>query len=237
MITDREEYRQGDQPDGSAYTTTHILFDVDGTLIDSRPAIVAAYRHAFATVLGIEWPTTQNQVRELMAPRMQEVCAQVAGERGPECEVAYRAFYLEQADRLVTVLPGARELLDGLVDRGMAIGMVTNKGRERLGPDLRRAGLDHVPLAAVVCSEDTVDRKPHPAPLLAALGQAGCHPAAAMYVGDGPQDMLAAAGAGVRAIGAAYGYYGAERLREHEPHAIIERPEHLLALLDRARSG
>ena len=211
---------------------THVLFDVDGTLIDSRQAIVAAYQHAFATVLGITYPRTDEDVLKLLAPRVSEVCEQIAGDRAEECVAAYAAFYLQGGDDLVQAMPGARDLLVGLVERHTAIAMVTNKGRERLAPDLRRAGLDDLPLAAVVCSEDTVERKPHPAPILLALQRASCDARTALYVGDGPQDMQAAAAAGVRAVGAGYGYYGTQRLMEYTPFAIIEQPERLLEILD-----
>jgi phosphoglycolate phosphatase-like HAD superfamily hydrolase len=211
---------------------THVLLDVDGTLIDSRPAIVAAYRHAFAEVLGIEHPQTEAEVRALLSPRLQEACELVAGDRADACVAAYRAFYLEHGDDLVTAIPGAAGLLDGLVARGVRVGLVTNKGRERIGPDLRRAGLDGVPLAALVCAEDTLARKPDPEPILLAMHQCGCRPEAAMYVGDGPQDVLAARAAGTRAVGAAYGYYGRERLAAAGPEALISRPEELLDLID-----
>jgi HAD superfamily hydrolase (TIGR01509 family) len=209
-----------------------VLFDVDGTLIDSRPAIVAAYRHAFNTVLGIEHPRSDDEVRELLAPRLREVCELVAGDQADACVEAYNRFYLEEAEELVAALPGTQELLAALVDRGIAIGLVTNKGRERIGPDLRRAGLDGFPLAAVICSEDTENRKPHPAPIEAALRRAGREPASAVYVGDGPQDVLAARAAGVPAVGAAYGYYGAAHLDAVTPDVLISAPGELLVHLD-----
>jgi HAD superfamily hydrolase (TIGR01509 family) len=209
---------------------THVVFDVDGTLLDSRPAIVAAYRHAFGTVLGIEFPR-DDEVRALLAPRLREVCETHAGDRAAEVEAAYRSFYLERGDALVRAMPGAVELLEGLEKRGLAVALVTNKGRERLGPDLRRGGLDGFELAATVCSEDAVERKPHPEPFEVALRRCGVEAAAALYVGDGPQDVQAAKAAGSRVVGAAYGYYGAEALAPFEPTATIARADDLLELL------
>lgn len=214
-----------------------VLFDVDGTLIDSRPAIVAAYRHAFVTVVGLDYPRTEEEITAVFEPRLAEVCFRIGGSRGEECVSAYSSFYLEHCDGLVRPFVGALELLKELNKRGFAVGLVTTKGRERIRPDLRRAGLASVPFAAIVCAEDTVERKPHPAPLLLAMELAGAGPEESAYVGDGPHDMLAAVAAGVLAVGAGYGYYGPDRLAAAKPAAVLGEPADLFAVLERHADG
>lgn len=224
-------------PDSASWkfgTISHVFFDVDGTLIDSLPAIVGAYRHAFATVLGIDYPRSDDEVRAILAPRLDETCARVGGEQAGACADAYRAAYAEQAGELIRAMPGASELLEELVGRGIGVGIVTNKGGERLFQDLARARLDHVPFSAVVAAEHSVERKPHPRPLLLALEQAGCEASEAMYVGDGPHDIAAARAARMASVGVAFGYYGAARLAEHGPDAIIEALLDLLVVLEPA---
>ena len=213
----------------------HVLLDVDGTLIDSRAAIVAAYRHAFAQV-GVDYPTTDEQIARLLAQRLDEACLEVAGGDATECAGAYRAIYPDVSSALVTPLAGARELLEGLVERGIAISLVTNKGRERLGPDLEHAGLADIPIVAAVTADDSPERKPHPRPILICLDRAGCAPGDAIYVGDGPHDIQAARAAGVAAAAAAYGYYGLPELEAERPDIVIDRPQQLLAFLDSPRS-
>jgi phosphoglycolate phosphatase-like HAD superfamily hydrolase len=213
---------------------THVLFDVDGTLIDSRAAIVASYRHAFDAVLGVEFPQTDDEVRDLMAARLREACERVAGDRAAECEATYRAFYLETGSALVTPIPGARALLDGVVARGLAVGLVTNKGGERLAADLAHGGMEGFEWSAVVTAEDCAERKPHPMPIRLALRQAGAAPRATVYLGDGPHDLVAASASEVLGVGAAYGYYGRGSLAEHDSWAIIDAPGELLDVIDAA---
>jgi len=217
---------------GSQVGFKHVLFDVDGTLIDSRAAIVAAYRHAFRVVVGVEYPQTEAEIRALLAPRLREVCQAFAGSRATACEEAYRRFYLEATDGLVTAMPGVAETLAGLMARGLGIGLVTNKGRERLATDLERTGLAGIDLEPIVTAEDSAERKPDPRPIVIALERAGIGASQAVYVGDGPHDVAATAAVGVASVGATYGYYGRDLLAAAGAGALIEAPGELLELLD-----
>lgn len=222
--------RRGSVLIGEPLAATDVLLDLDGTLIDSRPAVAAAYRHAFSTVLNDpSW--READVDELLVERLLEVCERVAGTRAAACASAYDQFYREHGDDLVRAFPGARELIDGLHARGIATSLVTNKGRTRLGADLRRARLTEGDFTAIVVAEDTVQRKPHPAPIQLALRRLGRSPEAAIYVGDGPHDIEAATAAGVAAVGVDYGYYGAAALRARAPLAVISSPLELLDLV------
>lgn len=207
---------------------THLFFDVDGTLIDSRAAIVAALRHAFGTVAGIRFPDGEEQVRWALAARIAETCGHVAPEHAAACEAAYHAYYRDRAGPMVAAFPGVRALLAELRRRGLRLGIVTNKGGARLGLDLDRAGLDRAVFSTVVCAEDTAQRKPHPEPIRLALRRLRAPTASSAYLGDGPHDVDAAGRAGIAALGAGYGYYGAAELRRHHADLILAGPADLL---------
>ena len=209
------------------------LLDVDGTVIDSRAAILAAYRVAF-TAVGVPFAEDAPGVARLLAQRVGEAGAELAGDRAAACEQAYRDAYPVVSTSLVTALDGARELLDGLAARGIPIGFVTNKGRDRLGPDLALAGFGDLSLAVVVTAEDSAERKPHPRPIQIALERTGCPPAEALYLGDGPHDVRSARVAGVAAVGAAYGYYERAVLEAEDPDLVVDRPDELLGHIDAA---
>jgi phosphoglycolate phosphatase-like HAD superfamily hydrolase len=112
---------------------------------------------------------------------------------------------------------------------------VTNKGIERTLIDLRVAGIQAETFAAIVTAEDTVERKPHPAPILLGLERAGAVAADAIYVGDGPQDIWAARNAGMPVIAVAYGFYDRAALSPLDPDRLVDTPGALSEALGVAR--
>ncbi|MDO9377450.1 MAG: HAD hydrolase-like protein [Nocardioidaceae bacterium] len=208
-----------------------VLFDLDGTLIDSRPALVAAYRAAFDEVLGTEFPELEDDPERFLTPRVLEVCTDVAGPRAGDCVEAYDRHYRDTTYRLVTPYPGILDMLAVLRGRGVVTGIVTNKGRARAERDLAWVGIEPGSLAAVVCAEDTVERKPHPAPVALGIATAGVGAAETVYVGDGPQDARSGRACGASTISVLYGYYGREALREAGADHVAATPADLARLL------
>jgi HAD superfamily hydrolase (TIGR01509 family) len=213
----------------------HLFFDLDGTLVDSRPAIVNAYHHVFNSVLGKPFTArSQTDLETLLAMRPLEVFSQATSDSIDNCLVAYSDFYIANCSREVQLYEGAKTLLDRLRVLEKTVGIVTNKGQQRAELDLRNTGLiDIASLTVLIGAEHTVERKPHPAPLLAALDRSGASAAESIYIGDGPHDMEAAVQAGMACIGASYGYYPAHALRSAGADALIERPLDLLKLIER----
>ena len=201
-----------------------VLFDLDGTLVDSAAAILGSFHHATETVLSRRFPDEQ-------------ILAQVGG-----TNLAYQMELLdpERVDELVRVYrehndPQYSELacFEGIVDvleqlkrEGRRLGVVTAKRRpavERVFAGARIGGFFDV----VVGSEDTERHKPDPEPVLKALELLGAQPADGAYVGDSPFDVAAARAAGVFAV--AVGWGGIHRIRDAD--AVVETPEELLGVL------
>lgn len=208
----------------------HVLFDLDGTLVDSRGAVTACYARVFADHLDQPFPPPGLGAGEIFAMRPAELFARIAPDRAEALHAAYRAAYPACAPE-VRVFEGVGALLTGLVRAGRAVSLVTNKGLERTLIDLRVAGIAPELFRAVVTAEDTVERKPHPAPIVLGLKRAGADPAQAVYVGDGPQDILAARAAGIPAVAVTYGFYTAEDLAPHAPAALVADVPGLAAAL------
>ncbi|MDA0638638.1 HAD family hydrolase [Nonomuraea sp. MCN248] len=214
--------------------TRAVLFDLDGTLVDSRPAILDCYRAALAPVPR-GWETLlELGLGRVMRWRMREVMAVVAGDRAAECESRYERHYLDEGHRKVVLYPGAVDLLDALREQGSRLGIVTNKGRVRTEHDLRtvHGTRDLLPLFdVVVTTEDTTERKPSPAPILLGLQRAGWTAGDCVYVGDGPHDAEAALAAGTGFVGAGWGYYPDELASARPPLAVAAVPGELTGLL------
>lgn len=211
-----------------------VLFDLDGTLIDARPAILASHRHAFREVAGVELDELSYDEGALLAMRIPEAFEYLGfpelGERGTP---VYDDYYRQEGYKLAEVYASTRATLDALEAAGYGWGVVTNKMEGRARTDLT-GFLGEERLEALVClitAEDTVERKPHPAPIEAALRGAGLDAATTIYVGDGPHDMEAALAAGVAPVAAGYGYYEHEVLREAGAVAVLEEPIDLIELL------
>lgn len=211
--------------------TKCVLFDLDGTLIHSRPALVAAYRAAFSEVLGQSFPDLEKDPERFLTPRVWEVCTDIAGDRAAECVEAYDRHYRTDTYQLVKPYPGILEMLTTLQERGISTGIVTNKGRARAEMDLAWVGIAPNSMTAVICAEDTTERKPHPAPVALGIATAGVEPAETVYVGDGPQDARSGRASGAATISVLYGYYDADVLAEAGPDQVAATPADLVRML------
>lgn len=214
----------------SAPPFRHVLFDLDGTLIDSRAAVTACYTKVFRDKLDRDFPPREVRAAEVFAMRPPELFAHVAPDRVKELHDAYRAAYPSFV-HLVQRFEGARELVLALVEQGCSPSLVTNKGIERTRLDLETIGLDPAVFTTIVTAEDTSTRKPDPAPILLGLERAGAQASDAVYVGDGPHDIEAAHAAGMPAIAVTYGFYGHEDLSPFEPLAIVDTVDQLAVRL------
>lgn len=208
-----------------------ILFDFDGTLVDSGGAILAAYRRTFEDELGVPLPVELEDVHVLMAPRPIEVFATWSDGDAAELVDAYGRHYVGGAYKHVRPYDGTFDLISELASNGTKFGIVTNKSRKRLLLDLEWVGIDPALLSCIVTADDSVQRKPDPTPIRIGIERSHIDIAGSWYVGDGPQDILAGRAAGVRTAGANYGYYGAELLSPHAPDLSLETPLDALGIL------
>jgi pyrophosphatase PpaX len=206
-----------------------VLFDLDGTLIDSAAIILASMRHATRTVLGREIP--DEQLLAGVGSGLRYEMHAFDPERVDELVDAYRA-HNEPLHADLQPCAGVLDVLPVLVRQGRRLGIVTAKRHVTVElafavvPQLR----GHFDV--VVGAEDTKRHKPYPDPILAALGRLDAEPADSVYVGDAPFDVQAARAAGVASIAVTWGgFHTRARLEREQPDAIVETTEELLARL------
>jgi pyrophosphatase PpaX len=207
-----------------------VLFDLDGTLIDSGAIILASMQHAVTTVLGREIPRAELQ----MTIGGQGIVAQMTAidpDHVDELLDAYREHNdglhetLEAFDELLAVLPALKA-------QGRKLGIVTAKRHRTVGLALHRFPALEDAFDVIVAFEDTDRHKPEPDPVLLAVETLGGTPDEAVYVGDSPFDIGAAKAAGVFAIAVGWGgIHTDERLLAEGPDAFVRTPEELLGVL------
>ncbi|HPE26355.1 HAD-IA family hydrolase [Albidovulum sp.] len=212
-----------------------VIFDVDGTLVDSQEHIVAAMSAAFDTI-SLTLPTRQ-EVLSIVGLSLGEAIARLLPDAAPSVrDVAVQAYKQAfghlRAGTLSPLYPGAAAALDGLHARdGFQLGIATGKSRRGLAHILEAHGLErHFATCQVA---DDHPSKPHPSMLLAALAETGVEPARAVMLGDTTYDIEMARAAGVAAIGVSWGYHRPEALAGAGATQVIDRFDDLEAALVR----
>lgn len=203
-----------------------VLFDWDGTLLNSHAADTAAYLAMFRA-MGIPWGL--EELEKHYSPNWYLVyrAAKLPKHKWDAANQAWRENYAKHNPKLVA---GARRVL-ARIGAYHDLGLVTNGDRDRVHRQLKSFGLWHT-FAARVCAGDTAERKPHPAPLKLALRRMRLCAQDTVYVGDAPEDLQMARSAGVRAAIAVLSPFPTEkRLRVAKPDALLESIEELPAAL------
>ena len=206
-------------------TLAAVLFDWDGTLIDSYHADSQAYLALFREV-GVPWGLPE--LERHYSPNWYGVyrAAGIPKARWPDADRLWRAYYAKHSPKLMS---GARRVIAQLARRHK-LGLVTSGDRNRVMGQLRGFGLLRV-LRTLVCGGDLQEKKPHPAPLQMALRQMAIEPAECVYVGDTPEDVEMARAAGVRAIAVLGPFPTEKRLRAVRPEFLLDNLQKLPGLL------
>ena len=173
-----------------------VLFDWDGTLVDSAAASLRSYITLFASY-GIAYGP--GDFERTYSPDWRRTYEMIGlpREKWDEADERWLSIYADEANAL---LPGALKTLARLQAAGLTQGLVTSGSRSRVERDIVRLAVDRF-FDVVICGGDTPNRKPHPEPLQLALARLGVEPSTAAYLGDSPEDIQMARAAGVFAIG------------------------------------
>lgn len=211
-----------------------VLFDWDGTLVNSKDAILQSYRDSTTEHLGKPYPVTDEEVALIIPMRAQESFGMMSDDPDVvESLIAgYHAAYLRNSQTLTRAYDGAVETLHSLLDRGLRIGVVTSKGRDRVDHDAERFGLASY-VEAYVTGDVSAERKPHPGPIREALEAMVLDASEVLYVGDGPQDVIAGRGAGVRTAAAAYGFHTMDEIELQQPDHVLQSVREVEDLVQR----
>lgn len=202
-----------------------VLFDLDGTLLDSIELILGGYRAMMMEHHG-EVPPDTVWLHGIGTPLRDQIAALAKDAVQAEAMFhTYVDYNVTNHDALAGPYAGVGPLVRDLHAAGAALGIVTSKRMVGAERGLRRMGLDDV-FPAVVAVDTVTNAKPHPEPVLRALDILGADPATAVFVGDSTHDLASGRAAGVRTAAALWGPYPREALEQHAPTFWFDSPEH-----------
>ncbi|MEW6127068.1 MAG: HAD-IA family hydrolase [Acidobacteriota bacterium] len=225
--------------------TRTILFDLDGTLIDTTELILQSFAHTWQSVCGYQHSrdallsTFGIPLREAMRKLLIEYPAETEAIASTNFQdengtvesllATYRHFNFHNHDTIARPFAHTREVVSTLRARGYRLGVVTSKGRELARRGLQLCSINEF-IEEAVFLEDTTIHKPRPEPILLALEKFKTEARHAVYVGDSFHDMIAGRTAGVKTIAAAWGPMPRRELEREAPDFIAESMNDLLEI-------
>lgn len=207
-----------------------VLFDLDGTLIDSIDLILKSAQFAFAKC-GVNCPTDAAWLAGVGRP-LPVMFSHFAPteDHVPALLLAYREYQMANHDLLVQVYEGVPDMLAELTARGHPLAIVTSKTDALALRGLAHTGIDHF-FQTIVGMDSCTRHKPDPEPVMIALGRLGYEPDGAWFVGDSVHDMESGNAAGVATVGALWGPFSAADLSSSHPRHLATRPGDVLSLV------
>lgn len=206
-----------------------VLFDLDGTLIDTNELIISSFLHT----LGEYYPDRYNRedVLPFLGPTLTETFESIAPDKVEEMIRVYREFNLGNHDLLVKEFDGVFETIRSLKEAGIKIGIVTTKVLMVVEKGLKLTKLDQF-FDVIVALDHVKKPKPDPEPILKALELLGSKPEEAIMVGDNSHDILGGKNAGTKTAGVAWSAKGKDFLLQFNPDYMLENMADLLEILE-----
>ncbi|WP_112181837.1 MULTISPECIES: pyrophosphatase PpaX [Paraliobacillus] len=206
-----------------------ILFDLDGTLIDTNELIIASFTHTLEK--HSETPYTREQILSFIGPPLYDSLQQVDPDNVETMVATYREHNLANHDKYVTAYPTVVDTIKTLKEKGYQLGIVTTKMRDTALLGLKLTGMEDA-FDIVIGLDNVTNAKPHPEPIIKALTQLKANPLHAIMVGDNYHDIEAGQNAGIKTAGVAWSIKGKEALAAYKPDYMLEEMRDLLKILE-----
>jgi pyrophosphatase PpaX len=207
---------------------TTILFDLDGTLIDTNDLIITTYLHTLEKYYPSQF--TREDVLPFIGPTLHESFGSIDPERVEEMILEYRTFNIANHDELVKEFAGVLETVQTLKEKGYKLGIVTTKRHDVTMKGLRLMNLDAL-FEVIIAYDHVTKTKPDPEPIFKALEQLDSTAEETIMVGDNHHDILAGKNAGTLTAGCAWSIKGRDYIAKYEPDYILENMMDLITIL------
>lgn len=206
-----------------------ILFDLDGTLIDTNELIIASFTHTLKQ--HSETAYSREQILSFIGPPLYDSLRQVDPDNVEAMVATYREHNLANHDKYVIAYPTVVDTVKALKEKGYKLGIVTTKMRDTALLGLKLTGMEDC-FEVVIGLDDVTNAKPHPEPIIKALTKLDANPQHAIMVGDNYHDIEAGQNAGIKTAGVAWSIKGKETLAAYQPDYMLEEMRDLLKILE-----
>ena len=210
-----------------------VLFDLDGTLINTNDLILKSFKHTFKTILDLE--PTEEEITINYGRPLQEIFKSYDENRIEEMINCYRKINLELHDDECKEFADVDLMLQTLKNKGIKIGVVTSKKSDMAERGAKLMGIFKY-FDTFITPEVTIRHKPEGEPVLKACENLGVSPGEALMVGDSPYDILAGKNAGAKTCGVKYTALPIEKLGESKPDFYVDKPVEILELVEKLNS-
>ena len=206
-----------------------VLFDLDGTLLDTNELIYTSFLKTFKDKLNIE--LKKEEVTEFFGIPLGDPFKKYTNSDNVDELVSYYREYNESIhDKMCFAFEGVKELLVGLKEKGIKIAIVTSKRRELAERGMKIAGIYDF-MDVIITPESTIKHKPNGEPALKACSDLGIDPSEAIMVGDSPFDIHCGKNAGCKTCGVNYTFIDLKVLKASEPDYFVDKPLDILNLI------
>ncbi|SHE85199.1 pyrophosphatase PpaX [Clostridium fallax] len=207
-----------------------VLFDLDGTLIDTNELILQSFRYAFEKVLNLK--VDDKEITKMFGEPLKYSFKRYSEEHLEELITTYRGYNEDIHDTMCKAFPGVITMLDNLKEKGLKLGIVTSKRKVLAERGMKIAGIyDYFDV--VVSPELTENHKPHKEPVEKACELLGISPKEAIMVGDSPYDLLSGKSAGAKVCAVNYTALPIERLKKEEPEYYIDEALEIIDIVEK----
>lgn len=198
-----------------------VLFDLDGTLIDTNELILSSFKKAFKEVLDIEVP--EKEITMLFGRPLVQTLGKYSESKLEELIKTYRDYNESNHDQMCRSFDGVKEMLEELKEMGVKLGIVTSKREHLAKRGMKISGILDI-MDTVITPESTEKHKPNPDPALKACELLKVNPNEAIMVGDATYDILCGKSAGCKTIGVSYTSIPIKELQRVEPDYFVDEP-------------
>ena len=208
-----------------------VLFDFDGTVMDTNDVIIASWQHTFKTITGKKRPV--NEILETMGEPLSVTMTRLFPNMDEDEAVSiYRSYHRDNFGERIKLFPGMKELLCTLKEKGYKIGLVTSRLTTKTMQGLEKYNIKKY-FDVIVTADDTTKHKPDPEPVNITLEKLGSLPEESIMVGDTKYDIQCAKNAGIKSVLVGWAFAASEedKTGENAPDHIIERAEDLFEIL------
>ncbi|WP_066192382.1 MULTISPECIES: pyrophosphatase PpaX [Gracilibacillus] len=205
-----------------------LLFDLDGTLINTNELIIASFAHTLEQYEDRSY--TREEIIEFIGPPLIDSLGKINPDQAEEMMKTYREFNIANHEKYVEAYPTVVETIQTLKEAGYKLGVVTTKLHDTAKLGLKMTGLAEY-FDIVIGLDDITHAKPHPEPILTAMDALQANPMTTMMIGDNYHDIEAGHNAGVQTAGVAWSIKGKAILEQYDPGFILEEMRDLLSIV------